>query len=283
VWQDVADLAASLGLSSGTFPAALAPAAGSSATSGTLASSASVPTVISPWQLILDAGPVVAAVLYTLLAASVLCWAIIVGKALLLAAARARSRWFLRALARSDEDGALDAVVRAARGSPHARLFLVAQREAEKASSETPGRCATPADGAVRRLERALAKAVDAEVTRMEGWLGWLATVGSTAPFVGLFGTVWGIMTSFMNIGAQESATLAVVAPGIAEALIATAVGLIAAIPAVVAYNAFVRRIRVWHEDLSAFAAKLVNDADAAQARSARSAGKTPFVVAGVE
>jgi len=93
----------------------------------------------------------------------------------------------------------------------------------------------------------------------LERYLTFLASTGSTAPFIGLFGTVWGIMTAFRNIGATGSANLATVAPGIAEALIATAVGLFAAIPAVVAYNFFLQRIRVLTADMDNFSADLIN------------------------
>jgi biopolymer transport protein TolQ len=96
-------------------------------------------------------------------------------------------------------------------------------------------------------------------MTRIESMVPFLATVGSTAPFVGLFGTVWGIMTSFIGISAQRQATLAVVAPGIAEALIATAIGLVAAIPAVIAYNYFLRRTRVIQAELDTFKADYLN------------------------
>ena len=257
MWQGVVPVA-----TGGAEAAGLAatPAAGAAAHAG---AKAAATTVLSPWELILNAGPVVTIVLYLLLAASVLCWAVVVAKAIALALARARSHSFLKALGNAaDEQAAMELAVRAGPASPHARVWLAARRESEtRPPAATSG--GAKEEGPVKRVERTLTKAVDVEITRMEGWLSLLATVGSAAPFVGLFGTVWGIMTSFMDIGAQESATLAVVAPGIAEALIATAVGLIAAIPAVIAYNAFVRRIRVWNEDLAAFAASLVNDADA--------------------
>jgi len=224
---------------------------------------------ISPWELILNAGPVVTAVLYLLLAASVVCWAIIVAKGMALVLSRIRSRSFLKAITGvEDDEQGMALALRAGPASPHARLWLAAKREAQLRPATAAGESAE--EGPTRRLERTVAKAVDLEVTRMEGWLSLLATVGSAAPFVGLFGTVWGIMSSFINIGAQESATLAVVAPGIAEALIATAVGLVAAIPSVIAYNAFVRRIRVWNEDLAAYGAELVNDEDAWRAAPAK-------------
>ena len=97
------------------------------------------------------------------------------------------------------------------------------------------------------------------EVDRLEHNLAFLATVGSTSPYVGLFGTVWGIMNSFINIGIHKNASLDVVAPGIAEALIATAIGLAAAIPAVMAYNYFVRRISVLQAEMDAFSNDLLN------------------------
>ena len=258
MWQGVVPVATG---GAGAAGLAASPAAGAAAAHG--GAKAAAATMLSPWELILNAGPVVTVVLYLLLAASVLCWAIVVAKAIALAMARARSHSFLKALGNAgDEQTAMELAMRAGPASPHARVWLAGRRESE---TRPPGVASggTKEEGPVKRVERTLTKAVDVEITRMEGWLGLLATVGSAAPFVGLFGTVWGIMTSFMDIGAQESATLAVVAPGIAEALIATAVGLIAAIPAVIAYNAFVRRIRVWNEDLAAFAAELVNEEDA--------------------
>src|SRR5262249_5988175 len=98
-----------------------------------------------------------------------------------------------------------------------------------------------------------------AEVARMERFLPFVATTASSAPFIGLFGTVWGIMTSFQGIGAQGSANLAVVAPGISEALIATAAGLGAAIPAVMGYNFFVNRVKHWAVEMEGFALELLN------------------------
>jgi len=108
-------------------------------------------------------------------------------------------------------------------------------------------------------VDRAMIKAKTRVNTHMERYLTFLATTGSTAPFIGLFGTVWGIMTAFRNIGATGNANLATVAPGIAEALIATAVGLFAAIPAVVAYNFFLQRVRVLAKDMENFSTDLLN------------------------
>jgi biopolymer transport protein TolQ len=108
-------------------------------------------------------------------------------------------------------------------------------------------------------IKRALDQATTAELTRLEKNLGFLATTGSIAPFIGLFGTVWGIMNSFRDIGRQGSANLATVAPGIAEALIATAFGLLAAIPAVVLYNYFLGRIKMLTAEMDNFSSELLN------------------------
>jgi biopolymer transport protein TolQ len=113
--------------------------------------------------------------------------------------------------------------------------------------------------GELTNVERALRRAAMNEVTGLETMIPFLATTGSTAPFVGLFGTVWGIMNSFIEIGGQKSASLDVVAPGIAEALIATAIGLVAAIPAVMAYNYFLRRIHVLQTEMDAFQSDYLN------------------------
>lgn len=111
----------------------------------------------------------------------------------------------------------------------------------------------------IDNLQRALRKAIGIEIAKLEARLTFLATVGSVGPFVGLFGTVWGIMSSFQRIGATGMASLAVVAPGIAEALIATGVGLAAAIPASIAYNLFVTRIKKQELELNNFAADFLN------------------------
>jgi biopolymer transport protein TolQ len=108
-------------------------------------------------------------------------------------------------------------------------------------------------------IKRALDQAATAELTRLEKNLGFLATTGSIAPFIGLFGTVWGIMNSFRDIGRQGSANLATVAPGIAEALVATAFGLVAAIPAVVLYNYFLGRIKMITAEMDNFSSELLN------------------------
>ncbi|MBW1762726.1 MAG: MotA/TolQ/ExbB proton channel family protein [Deltaproteobacteria bacterium] len=130
------------------------------------------------------------------------------------------------------------------------------ERQGDERNPRPVGR---PTKGDVENVERALQRAQSAELTRLENKVSFLATTASTAPFIGLFGTVWGIMNSFIAIHGEKSAGLDVVAPGIAEALIATAIGLAAAIPAVMAYNYFVRRIRVVDSETAAFASDYLN------------------------
>ena len=113
--------------------------------------------------------------------------------------------------------------------------------------------------GDLENIERALVRAQNGERVVLESMTSWLATTASAAPFVGLFGTVWGIMSSFINIAAKGNATLLTVAPGIAEALVATAIGLVAAIPAVVFYNHFVSRTRVLELDMENFGNDFLN------------------------
>jgi biopolymer transport protein TolQ len=121
-----------------------------------------------------------------------------------------------------------------------AALFVAAMREWKRSTEgESGDRASRPMAGLQLRVVKVMEVTISREVERLERWLTFLATVGSTAPFVGLFGTVWGIMASFQAIGTSNSTSLAAIAPGIAEALLATALGLIAAIPAVIFYNKF--------------------------------------------
>ena len=108
-------------------------------------------------------------------------------------------------------------------------------------------------------VKRALRRAINTEMTRMTQMVPFLATTGNTTPFIGLFGTVWGIMTSFHSIGQKGSASLAVVAPGISEALVTTAAGLVAAIPAVIAFNYFMSKIRIVETEMQSFSADFLN------------------------
>ena len=185
---------------------------------------------LSVVKLFLNADPVVKGVLLLLLAASVWSWAVIIDKLWRLGAASrsALSHEARAAAARSPQE-----LLATEAGDP-AGLVLsagLAESTAEpRPQPETPGERR-------ERIERAMRLTLNAEMRRLEARLPFLATLGSAAPFIGLFGTVWGIMRSFDGIAAANNTSLAVVAPGIAEALFATAMGLAAAIPAVVAYN----------------------------------------------
>jgi biopolymer transport protein TolQ len=191
-------------------------------------------------QLILQAGWMVKGVMLVLLFFSVVSWAIIFYKQRYFSKANKESEQFLRTY-RSSRDA--KGIFQAARNltlSPIANIFkAVYTDELHKDKSET---------------KRLLRRYGALESAKLEKYLNFLATTGSTTPFIGLFGTVWGIMNSFMNIGSAGAASLAVVAPGIAESLIATAMGLIAAIPAVIAFNYYLstaRRIIIEMEDFS--------------------------------
>jgi biopolymer transport protein ExbB/TolQ len=178
----------------------------------------------SMYGLVMHADPVVKGVLILLVFASIACWAVILEKIV-------RIIWLRRELRRlrEAESGSLE--VLSQRG-PANSILAAAEKELQEAGARDESRSELRA-----RLERAMRLALKAELHRLEIGLPFLATVGSAAPFVGLFGTVWGIVNSFTSIAQQKDTSLAVVAPGIAEALIATALGLAAAIPAVIAYN----------------------------------------------
>ena len=218
---------------------------------------------LDPWKLILEASGVVQAVMVILVLMALVCWFIIGAKLVRLAQASGRSRRFLETFW-GGEDGpqwtterleGLYAQVGAFDGSPLAAVF----RSGYVELARVMGAASTTDAGDIENVERALRRSATAEMTSLEALLPFLATTGSTAPFIGLFGTVWGIMDAFLNIGSQASASLDVVAPGIAEALIATAIGLVAAIPAVMAYNYFVRRIQVLESELQTFSNDYLN------------------------
>jgi biopolymer transport protein TolQ len=192
----------------------------------------------SPWQLFVQADIVVKAVILLLAACSFWSWAIIFEKV-------TRYRRIARQAAEFENmfwsGGSLQQLydnLQEQASHPMARLFESAMREWQRFSEGDSQRLdAARLEGLHRRIAHAMDVTLDRELDQLQKYLGFLATVGSTAPFVGLFGTVWGIINSFQSIAVSKDTSLAVVAPGIAEALFATALGLVAAIPAVVAYN----------------------------------------------
>ena len=193
-----------------------------------------LPRDLSPWGMFLAADIVVKAVMVGLTLASLLTWTIWFAKALELLAARRGLRAVIEAL--NDARSLADAMTRLnGRGGDVVMLLDAAETELRLSAD------AISADGVKERIASRLERIEAAAGRRMIRGTGILATIGATAPFVGLFGTVWGIINSFIGISKQHTTNLAVVAPGIAEALLATALGLVAAIPAVVMYNVFSR------------------------------------------
>ncbi len=211
-------------------------------------------------EIIRHSGPVGIFVLLLLAGASIASWAIIAIKYFHLRQAQKQSLLFLDAFWQSKR---LDAIYQAAEKlsvSPISQVFRAGYIELSKVTSAGSPEGAERYDlNGIENVERALRRASVAEVTYLESKVAFLATTGSTAPFVGLFGTVWGIMGAFQDIYTQGNANLATVAKPISEALIATAVGLLAAIPAVVAYNFFLSKIKVLESEMESFSSDFLN------------------------
>ncbi len=208
--------------------------------------------------LFLRADVVVKAVLVVLILASFWCWAIIVEKMLRLRRLVAQADGFEESFW---SGGSLEDLYDRIGGRPDhpmAFLFAAAMREWRRSTGGGAGSEQTLHAGIRDRIGQVMQLTMNREVENLERYLGFLATVGSTAPFIGLFGTVWGIMNSFQAIALTKNTSLAVVAPGIAEALFATALGLVAAIPAVVAYNKFSTDISRYANRLESFAGEFL-------------------------
>jgi|SRR5579862_8360701 len=202
-------------------------------------------------QLVLNASWVVKFVMLTLMTFSATSWAIVVRKYLELRRASAQTATFLGVFRKSNRFSEVHAVCANLGASPLVGLFLAgyaelnAQLRTAGEPESKPGSTASrPTLRSLEAVDRALLRASTTEVSRLEHWMPFLATTASISPYIGLFGTVWGIMTSFQTIAGAGSTSLSVVAPGIAEALVATAMGLFAAIPAVYFYNDLTSRIR---------------------------------------
>jgi biopolymer transport protein TolQ len=204
---------------------------------------------LSPWALFLQADIVIKVVMFGLLAASIWSWAIIVERTRRLRTINAQAKsfedWFWKA-------DSLDALYEPAAKAKHpsARMFVAGMNEWRRSL----GKGRIDREGVRARLTSILGVAIAREIDDLGDRLNVLATIGAVAPFVGLFGTVWGIMRSFTGIAASQNTTLAVVAPGIAEALFATAIGLFAAIPAVIGYNRLLHGLGRLEARLSSFA-----------------------------
>ncbi len=218
-----------------------------------LAAAGAVPNRLNPIQLFLDADIVVQAVMLGLLLASVWTWMIIVSFSARMTAVRKRCREYEDDFWQAEN---FDALMKE-RGKKDIASARVAAAGMREWRHSVKGGRAIDRDGLRQRLAAAMESQVAAEADELSNRLNFLATVGSVAPFVGLFGTVWGIMNSFFQIGQQQNSSLAVVAPGISEALFATAIGLFAAIPAVIAYNRFSHAVNGVEGRLQRFADRL--------------------------
>jgi len=211
---------------------------------------------ISAVSLFVRADPLVKAVLILLLLASVASWAIIFNKGIALGNLRRRAAKFEKVFWSGQSLDELFAQYASHNDHPFVAVFVSGVREWRRAFEHGAPRESAIA-GVKDRVEKAMSVTISRESDAIEGNIGFLATVANTAPFVGLFGTVWGIMNSFAAIAARHDTTLAVVAPGIAEALFATAMGLLAAIPAAIFYNRYVNDIGRYTNRLDAFADEL--------------------------
>ena len=227
------------------------------------------------FETIANAGPVVKGVLFVLIFFSVVSWGIILYKYFVILAARSQTRNFLRTFWTNPRLSVLYEEARQYKKSPIAFVFRAGYLEFNRVIS-TSRKKPPPFDEvgnphigntvdaanvplAAESIDRVLKKSIMEEITRLENHLTFLATTGSTCPFIGLFGTVWGIMNAFRGIGVKSSASIGVVASGISEALIATALGLFAAIPAVVAYNYYIGKIKVMATEMDNFSAEFLN------------------------
>ncbi|WP_155320124.1 protein TolQ [Desulfosarcina alkanivorans] len=231
-----------------------------------------VPTEMDYINIISNASMMVKFVLLLLLFFSVMSWAIIIIKIRYIRKAFRESDIFIDYFWKSRDLAGAFTKAKQLGGSPVARIFRIGYAELRKLNpSGKPGEEPAAEKGAPSlrqgfsgsdNVKRALRRAINTEMTRITQMVPFLATTGNTTPFIGLFGTVWGIMNSFHGIGQRGSASLAVVAPGISEALVATAAGLAVAIPAVIAFNHFMQKIRVIETELHSFSADFLNILD---------------------
>jgi biopolymer transport protein TolQ len=218
-------------------------------------------------DLLLGTGPVVQAVLWLLVAFSIGSWGIILYKLVQLSRARRESERFTTIFWESKNLASIhNASVEMGR-SPVAQVFRAGYREllqltrAKRQAVGAESGFSTDLGG-VENVTRAMRRQMNVEVTKLEAGITFLATTGSTCPFIGLFGTVWGIMTAFLGLSASHTSNIQAVAPGIAEALITTAVGLVAAIPAQMFYNLLIARVRVLATEMDNFISEFLNIAE---------------------
>lgn len=251
-------------------PVTIAPEAGQSQAAApvrTADNGLQIPHDLSPWGMFMAADWVVKAVMIGLAIASLATWTVWLAKTLEITGARSRARRALKEVSHADNLASAVQALDKTRG-PGAHLVRAAQEEVTQSVSAA---AYVGGEGLKERVASRLSRIEAGAGRRLAKGTGILATIGSVAPFVGLFGTVWGIMNSFIGISEAQTTNLAVVAPGIAEALLATAIGLVAAIPAVIIYNMFARSVTAYRHllaDVSAGVERLVSrDLDIRAAR----------------
>jgi biopolymer transport protein TolQ len=217
-------------------------------------------------DLVRGSGLIVQLVLYLLISFSIASWAIIFYKFKQMRKARKQSETFTEIFWDRRNLSSIHDASRELKGSPVAQVFRAGYEELVRVSRTkkeiSPGEGLTTELGGVDNVGRAMKRATSVEITKLEKSLNFLGTTASTAPFIGLFGTVWGIMNAFRGLSVTHSSSIQAVAPGIAEALVATAAGLAAAIPALMAYNHFAERIKVLSVEMDNFAHEFLNIAE---------------------
>jgi biopolymer transport protein TolQ len=222
---------------------------------------------LSVVDLLWGTGPVVKAVLLILVAFSVGSWGIIIYKLIQISRARRESERFIAIFWESKNLAAIHTASVGLKRSPVAQVFRAGYQEllqltrAKRQAVGAEGGFSTDLGG-VQNVTRAMKRQANVELTKLEAGVTFLATTGSTSPFIGLFGTVWGIMTAFLGLSSAHTSNIQAVAPGIAEALITTAVGLVAAIPAQLFYNQLVARTRVLAIEMDNFTSEFLNIAE---------------------
>jgi biopolymer transport protein TolQ len=219
---------------------------------------------LSIFQMILDAGPMVKFVMLLLFVFSLVSWSIIIMKHLSYKRALAEAEFFLDTFWKSKNLADAYKTAQEIPDCPEASIFILGFNELQKLGRTRGSKQGTESTlemqlASMDNLKRSLRKAESKQLAYLGRYLSFLATTGSAAPFIGLFGTVWGIMTSFQDIGRRGSASLAVVAPGISEALVATAAGLAVAIPAVIFYNYYSNKLSQLENNMQGFSADFLN------------------------
>lgn len=218
-----------------------------------------LPSDMTIIDLVLGSGLVVQGVLILLILMSVITWGIIISKGKQMAAAKKESNQFEDAFWTTRNLSQITEVSNRLKNSPLASVFSSAYRELMLVIADKKENDAVSLSAGLDNINRALMRGKADEINRLEAGTTFLATTASAAPFIGLFGTVWGIMNAFIGLSHAKSSSIQAVAPGISEALIATAIGLAAAIPAAIAYNFFQQQVRIFSRSMDRFSAEFLN------------------------